>query len=236
MKSGGVSVKGKLHARNQDSFWCSAGGNEGAVAVSDGLGSKKTSEYGSQTFCRCIKDIWNVPPDEFNAAMADPQKLCGEINELWLSNLEKDGNSPESCCATALFAFARSGLLTMAAAGDGFIAAFADGNVELLMDDKEDRFANETDCLCPQPEDTVWRIKQFRYTTLQAIIACTDGIEINPPHADTLKQFTEDLYSSYAPMEPDAVLDDIREWISQWPGSDDKTIAYCIEDKTNEPN
>ena len=57
MINGGISIKGSYHDINQDYFICKPY-NEGYVlVVSDGMGSKNMSQYGSKVICETIYDI-----------------------------------------------------------------------------------------------------------------------------------------------------------------------------------
>ena len=57
----GISVKGPLHVKekipNQDSFLCFKSFGFTLLVISDGLGSKKYSDFGSKMVCLAVKNI-----------------------------------------------------------------------------------------------------------------------------------------------------------------------------------
>ena len=59
MRLNGFSYKGCYHPENQDAFLCIRGENDRfAMAVSDGLGSKKKSALGAAAFCRSVERLF----------------------------------------------------------------------------------------------------------------------------------------------------------------------------------
>lgn len=223
MMTGGVSLLGSYHRENQDAYWCRASGDYCALAVSDGLGSKPRSAAGSRAFCACVEELY-----EAGELPEDLGELAGTLHGRWLAGL---GDIPaEDCCATALFAFAGGGALIMGALGDGCLAAQTDGGrVTVLLDGKAGRFSNETDCLREIHDPAAWRMIRVSYETLEGILAMTDGIEVYPNDEETLARFAGELFRAYRGMEAGAVIGDTARWLAEWPGADDKTIAFCIQ-------
>ena len=224
MVAGGVSIQGTYHDQNQDSFWTYADENVAILAVSDGLGSCKLSALGSHAFCDCVREVLcNEDP-----VPTDFELICSELHQKWLEHLT--GYPIEDCCSTGLFAVWRDSVLTMGAIGDGFVAAvYNDGDVSVLLDEKNDHYINETDCLQESFDMTCWRVLQFPCTTLTGIIGSSDGMEIYPGGEDQIQRFAKEFFASYQRMNSEEIKCNIVEWLSKWPGTDDKTLAFCLE-------
>ena len=223
MIAGGVSLKGSYHKDNQDRFWAFSDMSITAIAVSDGLGSCERSAIGAQAFCDSARDTFL----EHDLPCSNPEELCLQLHMKWLQKL--DGNHVEDCFATALFAVLRDGLLTMASLGDGFIAAILDdGTSIVLMDEKENHFANETDCLQESFESSHWRVCCIPCNSLTGLVASTDGMELYPEDKESISLFVKSFCDSYKEMDSEQINEEICGWLGQWPGTDDKTIAYCL--------
>ena len=224
MIAGGVSIKGKKHEQNQDSFWAHSDSDLTVLAISDGLGSCKYSHYGSQAFCNSVREIFSHK----DSLQYSPEEMCSEIHKHWLQSL--NGHQISDCYATALFAVYYNSTLTLCALGDGFIAAIYDESKKhILWDDKEDYFINETDCLQESFESSDWRIFQCKCDNLQALIASSDGMELYPDGEESILAFITGFSNGYTGNMKSEIEKDIQKWLSEWPGDDDKTVAYCIE-------
>jgi len=223
MVAGGVSLQGNYHEQNQDCFWAFSDENATLLAVSDGLGSCKLSAHGSRAFCDSVRDVLC----QDNPIPSDSESICSELHKQWLKHL--DGYPIEDCYATGLFAVWRDGVLTMGALGDGFIAAvYNDGETIVLWDDKEDHFINETDCLQEIFEPSYWRVFRSPCNNLNGLIGSSDGMELYPEGEESIVKFLKGFFDSYQGMNSEDINRDITEWLSGWPGTDDKTVAYCL--------
>lgn len=227
MTVGGVSVMGTYHEQNQDCFWSYSDEKLTVLAVSDGLGSCKLSAQGSRAFCGSVKDVLG----QDKPVPSEPEVICAELHAQWLRHL--DGYPISDCYATALFAVFSGGTLTMGALGDGFIAAVhGDNAVEILWDNKDEdgRFPNETDCLHEVFEPQRWRTLQIPCGDLSGLVASSDGMELYPEGRAAIAEFAKCFCGSYRAMDPDQIENDIAGWLSGWPGTDDKTVAYCLKE------
>ena len=140
MRLNGFSYKGCYHPENQDAFLCIRGENDRfAMAVSDGLGSKKKSALGAAAFCRSVERLFRAG----DALWAE--QIPAVLHGMWLEEL--GDAAPDECNATGLFALWQGGVFTLGALGDGIAAAqMIDGQTMVLFDAKEEYFLNETDC------------------------------------------------------------------------------------------
>lgn len=221
MRLNGYSQTGSYHPENQDAFCCIQGcDGQFALAVSDGLGSKKQSALGSAAFCRSVERLFRA------RSGLSAEELPAALHGLWLEEL--GGAPPAECSATGLFALWQMGVFTLGALGDGIAAAQLPGGQALvLLDAKDEHFFNETDCLATELQAEPWRIRQVQQCP-EIVLLCTDGIEISPGTEETVACFLREMVQGYAGMDARAVQDDIQSWVSDWPGADDKTIAYYL--------
>ena len=223
MRLNGFSYKGCYHPENQDAFLCIRGENDRfAMAVSDGLGSKKKSARGAAAFCRSVERLFRAG----DALWAE--QIPAVLHGMWLEEL--GDAAPDECNATGLFALWQGGVFTLGALGDGIAAAqMIDGQTMVLFDAKEEYFLNETDCLGSEHCTEKWRVRQTTQRP-ETVLLCTDGIEISPGTEETIGRFIREMTQSYAGMDAKAIQADVRIWVSDWPGADDKTIAYYLSE------
>ncbi len=228
----GVSIQGSYHKENQDSFRFAMLDHGFVVALSDGLGSRKDSKAGSESVCASIVEI----AEELGGRLAeiDPKEYACLVHARWLDKLS--GRDIAQCYATMLFFVLYEGRAFAARLGDGFIGFWLDGSLDVLFDAKEDRFANETDCLTE--ELAVETISVFERDVMEVYggVMCSDGIEFAEMSRDELIRFTKAFIEGYCGMRRKDVTDHISDWLRNWPGSDDKTLTFFIagEEKVDE--
>ena len=113
--------------------------------------------------------------------------------------------------------------------GDGFLAIYADEKVTCLYDKKENYFANETDCLKENLEREKIEMIEIEYSNFQGAVLCTDGVEIGTMQEEDIAGFTQEFVDEYSNKEKVEVLDEIESWLKDWPGTDDKTLAFVMD-------
>ena len=231
-RSFGASVIGPGHIAvgkpNQDA-WASFHHVWGdGVVVSDGLGSKPFSDFGSHAACiavACAVQDCKGEPDLDRAA------LFGRIKSKWISLLAP--LNPRECAATCLFTFRlNDGLVIMGMLGDGVAAAVrSDGSISSLSDDKSESFSNITAALSPDVTEKDWRWLSIHEEDCQAIVLCTDGV------ADDLSDptgFVKEFYEAHRRLASVSASRCAREALEKWPTpkhSDDKTIACLFREE-----
>ncbi len=226
----GASVIGPLHVKakipNQDSWKARRYKWGNVVVVSDGLGSKAHSDYGSKAACLAVfeaaKSYQNTP----NANIADILRL---IHANWLVKIAP--YSSTDCSTTCLFAIQIGGVITLGRLGDGMIVAVgkSDEHHIILSDKKQDSFSNYTNSLQHEFRPVQWEIATIESAVCYAVVLCTDGISDDLLPEKQLV-FAQELYSTYADMESKERKKDLKRWLNEWPvpgHSDDKTIA-CL--------
>ena len=225
MNIGGISRTGRHHKINQDAFLCKPYNDGYILVVSDGMGSKPLSHYGSKCLCESIYDvIANFSLDIDAISFSNVIFMC---HEEWKKRLV--GYDLSQCYATMLVAVIRENKIKAARLGDGFLSIYIDNDLVCLYDMKESYFANETDCVREVLDREKIEIVELDYRLFHGVIACTDGIEIGMMKEEELVSFTREFVNEYSKKESSEAIYEIGQWIEDWPGSDDKTLAFVIE-------
>lgn len=226
MIAGGVSCKGSYHELNQDYYICSSVGNGYVLVVSDGMGSKKYSQIGAKTICEVIYEKYKKSV----ISLRDISWIhfLQDCHSQWINSLDKyDINQ---CCATMIVLIIQNDHLKAARLGDGFLSIQIDNQVHMLMDKKAEYFANETDCLASVFDKEHVEVFEADFDIFSGAVACTDGIEIGTMKTTEITNFTKEFVSEYSQMGVTESETEIKGWISDWPGNDDKTLAYLISE------
>jgi serine/threonine protein phosphatase PrpC len=235
-KSYGASVRGPGHiatgAPNQDA-WRSFHRVWGdGIVISDGLGSKPLSHFGSDAACLAAKYAAYACRDD---ADIDPDFLFKYIGTLWLSMVAP--LEPRDCAATCLFAFRlRDDVLHVGMLGDGLAAVVrSDGSMVSLSEDKSQSFSNMTAALSPKVSPRDWRYLSLPAQECVAVLLCTDGVSDD---LDEVDGFVTGLVEAYRPLAATSATRHVRAMLESWPTpqhSDDKTIAcLCRAEATDE--
>lgn len=225
MISGGISIIGSYHDVNQDSYLSKPYKDGYIMVVSDGMGSKSLSHFGSKCICESVYDV--VSNYTFDLDVISFKDIIYACHEEWkkrLSNYEI-----KQCYATLLVAVIRKNKISAARLGDGFLAVYTDGKVTCLYDKKENYFANETDCLKEELDREKVEIVEIEYSEFQGAVSCTDGVEIGTMQEDDISNFTREFVDEYSNQDRDEVIAEIETWLKDWPGMDDKTLAFVME-------
>lgn len=225
MIKGGISFKGTYHEINQDCFLAREYEDGYVLVVSDGMGSKKMSQYGSKAICEAVYEL--ISTKHINLDLFSFKDVLYMCHEEWKKRLYSyDINQ---CYATMLVVVVTDKKIRAGRLGDGFIGIYTNQGVECLFDKKDDYFANETDCLCEQFGRDKLEILEIEYESLFGVVACTDGIEVGTMQESELAGFTRDLVDEYRKGEEESVKNEIESWLIDWPGRDDKTMAFLME-------
>lgn len=229
MLLGGVSVKGSYHSVNQDFFIAQKIENGFVVALSDGLGSKKTSQIGSKAICESV--VEEAVELKQNLADITLSEFIQNVHSRWLVKLLP--HSINDCYATILALVFYNGRLLALRLGDGFIGFWTDDGVHVLFDKKETYFTNETDCLTESFNLDIFEFVECEISELNGGVMCSDGITIGEMREKDLKSFTKDFIEGYNTMSADEINKHIESWVKDWDGIDDKTLAYFISEVNN---
>lgn len=235
-KSFGASAVGPGHIAtgtpNQDS-WASFHHVWGdCIAISDGLGSKPLSNFGSHAACFAVEQAFRACRDKTEI---DHGFLTNLIITNWLSRITP--LKPSDCAATCLFALRlRDGSIRVGMLGDGLVAALKlDGSVVSLSEDKLQGFSNITAALSSTTSSKDWRYMSLQEEDCAAVLLCTDGVADDLENVD---DFVKGFIEAYRALSTVSANRQIRAMLENWPTpkhSDDKTIAcLCMEEVPDE--
>lgn len=235
-KSFGASAIGPGHnatgTPNQDA-WVSfhhAWGD--GIAISDGLGSKPLSHFGSQAACLAVEQAFIACR---NQTKIDYSFLSDCIKTNWLSRIAP--LEPRDCAATCLFALRLGdGTIRMGMLGDGLAAVLkVNGSVVSLTEDKSQGFSNITSALSPNNSSIDWQHLSLQEEECDAILLCTDGVADDLENVD---EFVKGYIASHRALATLSANRHTRTMLENWPTpkhSDDKTIAcLCKEEVADE--
>ena len=118
MITDGLSCKGSYHDINQDSFICKPVSNGYMMALSDGMGSKRFSQFGSRIICEVLEQEFEnekVPLDQLKWI-----PFLKKCHAKWIENLKEYDIT--QCYATMLVLLIQDNCLKAARLGDGFLS------------------------------------------------------------------------------------------------------------------
>ena len=235
-KSFGASVIGPGHISdgkpNQDAWTAFHHLRNDGIIVSDGMGSKKFSDFGSEAACRAVACAVYACRGKTEA---DQSFLFDRIISNWLSFTEP--LEPRDCSATCLFAVRFSdGLIRTGMLGDGLISILkTDGSVISLNENKTDSFSNITTALSSKTAGKEWRfLPPLQEELCRAVLLCTDGVSDDLTDTDELIKM---IISSAGNSACVSLSRNIRIMLENWPTpkhSDDKTIACLFRKETED--
>lgn len=197
------------------------------IVVSDGLGSKKHSDFGSDIACKFF--------------IKSAKKFCKQKNKSikmmlkcfyfsWLKAVGFTNYEVKECCATLLGVICLHKKMYLIRLGDGMIMCLAENcekNV-LMLDIKEESFSNITKALGPDVKFSDFEIRTIDATTIKTVFLCTDGIS-DDLQKDSVEQFVKELSAQYNQNTSKEIAIDMKHWITNWPvprHSDDKTAVF----------
>ncbi len=239
-KSFGASVRGPGHIAeglpNQDSWMPFHHAWGDGIVVSDGVGSKPFSDFGSEAACLAVgfaAQVYRIKAD-ISKTEIDSSFLFERIKSHWLSLVSP--LEPRDCSATCLFAVRfGDGVIHLGMLGDGLAAALkADGSVVSLSEDKTQGFSNITAALSPNVSPKEWRYLSLLEEECIAVLLCTDGVADD---LDNSEGFVSGFIEAHCSIAGISANRRTREILEKWPTpkhSDDKTLAcLCREEVTD---
>lgn len=229
-KSFGASVIGPSHIAtgkpNQDA-WAAFHHIWGdGIVVSDGLGSKSLSDFGSKAACTAVESA--VRRFASARAAGSQPDLLEDIRNGWLESIAP--LDPKDAYATCIFAFRLGdGIVRMGLLGDGCAAAVKqDGTVTSLTEDKTDSFSNVTNALSPATSEAQWSLLEVPESECEAVVLCTDGISDD---LEDIDGFMTGFVTAFRGLARMTAARQALEMLDDWPvpkHSDDKTIACLL--------
>ena len=230
MVCGGITLKGSYHDLNQDCFKCYSDSNVTVIVASDGVGSKQLSDLGSREICEIV--VNEVKKLSMSEIICD--SFLVDIQRQWHNKTKIYGIN--NCCCTVLLCVVKEGKAFLAQLGDGLAGIINGEEVSVLYDNKEEHYVNETDCLSEILNTEDWKTSSVEIGKHFGAVLCTDGIGIFPEEESVYKQFIEELVLEYQNMNKTEIITSIKKWLCDWPGNDDKTIAFIIGEEGDYTN
>ena len=227
----GASVIGPSHLAegkpNQDAWLAFHNAGADGIVISDGVGSRQRSDFGSRAACLAVARAVDASPATTQTA-ADG--FLDRIKANWLSLIAP--LEPNDCAATCVFALRLgNGLIRLGMLGDGLAAVLkTDGSVVSLSDDKSEGFSNITSAITPHTAANDWRDVSLPEEECVAVLLCTDGVADDLIDGDG---FVKGLLDTHRGLAAAAVGRHLREMLAHWPTpkhSDDKTIACLVRE------
>lgn len=231
----GVSRIGLLHVKhnipNQDSYLCYSKGNLRVIVLSDGLGSKKHSDIGSQAACLAVKDIalktfkWYKNQKEMRW-----ESFLENIYQQWISIIIKKKLNIKDCYSTCLFSIIYKNMIYTASLGDGmiFLMAKSERDSILIIDEKEDNFSNVTNCLRSEFYFKDWKTSLYNKNKYKNILITTDGIS-SDLEENNVREFCLDFIKELNSKSKKKGIKFCEDLLKNWPvklHSDDQTLAF----------
>ena len=232
-KSFGASVRGPGHIAeglpNQDAWMSFHHAWGDGIVVSDGVGSKPFSNFGSDAACLAVgcAALACYIKAEISHIKVNRNFLFERIQHYWLSNISP--LEPRDCSATCLFAFRfGDGLIHFGMLGDGLVAALkSDSSVVSLSEYKGYGFSNITTARSRNVSPIAWQHFSLPEEECIAVFLCTDGVADD---LDDVDGFVSGFIGTHCCIAEVSANRRTREMLEKWPTpkhSDDKTIA-CL--------
>lgn len=234
----GASIIGPGHIAtgkpNQDSWSSFHHSFCDGVVVSDGLGSKDLSQFGSAAACMAVeRAIFSMWADEGDGPDED---FLDNVRSYWLDCIAPI--EAYDAAATCLFGIVYESMVWIGLLGDGCAAAIrSDGRATVLVDDKDDSFSNLTDSLSESVTADKWKLACIPETECEAIVLCTDGVSDDIDGIESLREFVRSFVESSSEMATVVAAKEARDMLENWPTpkhTDDKTIACLLKKEVND--
>ena len=224
----GASVRGPLHrteGRPNEDAWLHAQGSFGALAVvCDGMGSKPNAREGSRAACAAVKEAVS----RWSKAEGAPLSYLPHLVEvLWRLRLHP--TDPGSAATTCLLALATArGSWVVGGVGDGLAIARTGSDLQVIIGDRGEDFANETQGLGASRGPRAWTLVELPATERDRIVVlATDGVA-DDLVAERFDGFCDWLIDSFGPLAPRERWIRLAAELRKWPTPghlDDKTLA-----------
>lgn len=229
----GASVIGPGHIStrmpNQDSWSSFHHSFCDGIVVSDGLGSKDFSHFGSTAACmaveRAVFSMWTNERD------APDEDFLNDIKDCWLKHIAP--LEARSAAATCLFGIIFESMVWIGLLGDGCAAIIRDdGRVAILTDDKTSSFSNMTESLSATAPADKWKLACVLESECIAVVLCTDGVSDDIEGAENLCGFIKGFIEVSSKLATVSAAKAATDMLENWPTpkhTDDKTIACLLK-------
>jgi len=233
-KSFAASVCGPSHITggipNQDAWAAFHHVWGDGIVVSDGVGSKPFSNFGSHAACLAVEFAAHAC---CASGEIERNVLFSGLQANWLTFVAP--LEPRDCAATCLFALRMDGAIYLGMLGDGLAAVVKrDGAVVSLSENKTQDFSNITTALSSNVSAKDWRYLSLPEEQCIAVLLCTDGVADDLDDADG---FVSNFVEAHRTLAAVSANRRIHKMLENWPTpkhSDDKTIACLCREETED--
>ena len=234
-KSFGASVRGPGHIAeglpSQDAWTAFHHVWGDGIVVSDGVGSKPFSRFGSHAACLAVESAAHAC---CASGRVERNSLFSSLQANWLRLVAP--LEPRDCATTCLFALRLAGVIHLGMLGDGLAAVVKrDGSVVSLSENKAQGFSNITTALSSNVSAKDWRYLSLSGEQCIAVLLCTDGVADDLDNADG---FVTSFVEAHRTLASASANRRIHEMLENWPTPkhiDDKTLAcLCREEVADE--
>lgn len=199
-----------------------------ALAVSDGVGSCKRAEIGSQAAVEAVKKVFLSL--QGNAIPSELIEIARKIINEW--KLLLAGERLDDCCATLKAAMKLGNTLLMFSVGDGMLAVSSRG-MKCCSPIDNTMFTNQTQCLSEaiKPEELWVSMFKLDIHIPYVVFACSDGVSNGIQEGremDLVKEIEIETTASALQNELETLLVDISEY-----SSDDRTVGVVKYEREN---
>ena len=214
--------------QNQDAVGFTSIGDDYVVAVSDGVGSCKMAELGSNAAVAAAKNVFSTIKAN-NLAM----EITEIVNQLvleWKGLLQY--NNPDDCCATLKAAMKFGNKMMLFSIGDGLLSV-SSGELQITAPQDSCFFSNQTMCLhsAVMGSDFWTSVFSLDLSIPYVVFACTDGVSNGIREGremDLVRNIETEIPGDQLRKE----LEDLVEELSDY-SSDDKTVGVVKYERTN---
>lgn len=207
----------KMGSPNQDAIIVDLVGDDFLIAVSDGVGSCKKSEIGSNAAVLICAELFKEIKE--GGFVQNSRAIIQEIIKRWKGQFK---DNCDEYCATLKVAMKLGRKALLISLGDGFVAVTSEG-MKTISPKENSTFTNETKCLDGKVsvEDFWTGSFNFDINTSYTVMACTDGVANGIKQGDELV-FVEEIECN---ISSENLQNEIIEFI--------KDISkYSFDDKT----
>lgn len=213
---------------NQDAVDYILTGDDFALAVSDGVGSCKRAEIGSNAAVSSIKSVFNSLMNK--AIPNELPKIADHIITEWHRILGDE--NPDDCCATLKAVIKIGNRLLLFSIGDGILAVSSAG-MRVCSPTENNLFTNQTVCLNQMVKSgDIWSsVFKLDLHVPYVVFACSDGVA-NGIQEGREMELVEAIEKGTEAAELQSELENLLIDIAEY-SSDDRTVGVVKYERKN---
>ncbi len=180
-KTAGVYLKGKSHIKSeipcQDRVYSLSKGNTYVIALSDGAGSRKHSQYGAEISTKIICKLLTKKFNQLYSQNTDKiaQSLMNTILKYIIYKAKQMNSSINDFASTLLFVAVKDSNYIMGHIGDGVIGRINNDGIEVLSHPDNGEYANQTYFITNPSTIDHFRINKGNIGNTTGFVLMSDG-------------------------------------------------------------